>query len=249
MKSSGVTIQMKCLQQLFYMVLFAMQQVLTLDSVQRAKKVVSDSPGLTDFAIALVNSVLNLPGGQVKWSFKEFKLHKNCVINPAYQIEKVFGASWNEFWASTYQLSYSLPEWQAVKLTFLTPAVVYSNLSFDGCLRSRPTHIYQAVLQSKLYCRVFWYNFTKWDLEFSWKFTCNCVSLRSRATNCLQKIGMILAESVWLWIPLQATNWPTKMIKSNFSSTLLSPSPFNLIAKKQDKFDQNQLSNFFALTF
>ena len=66
MKSSGVTIQMKCLQQLFYMVLFAMQQVLTLDSVQRAKKVVSDSPGLTDFAIALVNSVLNLPGGQVK---------------------------------------------------------------------------------------------------------------------------------------------------------------------------------------
>ena len=26
----------------------------------------SDSPGLTDFAIALVNSVLNLPGGQVK---------------------------------------------------------------------------------------------------------------------------------------------------------------------------------------
>ena len=33
---------------------------------QGAKKVVSDSPGLVDFAIGLVNSVLNLPDGQAK---------------------------------------------------------------------------------------------------------------------------------------------------------------------------------------
>ena len=33
--------------------------------IQRAKKVVSDSPGLVDFAIGLVNSVFNLPDGQV----------------------------------------------------------------------------------------------------------------------------------------------------------------------------------------
>ena len=32
---------------------------------QRAKKVVSDSLGLVDFAIGLVNSVLNLSNGQV----------------------------------------------------------------------------------------------------------------------------------------------------------------------------------------
>ena len=32
---------------------------------QRAKKVVSDSPGLVDFAIGLVNSVFNLPDRQV----------------------------------------------------------------------------------------------------------------------------------------------------------------------------------------
>ena len=32
---------------------------------QRAKKVVSDSPGLVDFAIGLVNSVFNLPYGQM----------------------------------------------------------------------------------------------------------------------------------------------------------------------------------------
>ena len=42
-------------------------------TVQRAKKVVSNSPGLVDFATGLVNSVLNLPYGQVKFC-KEFKL-------------------------------------------------------------------------------------------------------------------------------------------------------------------------------
>ena len=41
------------------------------------KKVVSDSPRLVDFAIGLVNSVLNLPDWQVKL-FGEFKLQKNC---------------------------------------------------------------------------------------------------------------------------------------------------------------------------
>ena len=46
---------------------------------QCAKKVVSDSRGLLDFAIGLVNSVLNLPDGQVKF-FEEFKLQK-CEIN------------------------------------------------------------------------------------------------------------------------------------------------------------------------
>ena len=39
---------------------------------QRAKKVVSDSLGLVDFAIGLVKSVFNLPDGQVMF-FEEFK--------------------------------------------------------------------------------------------------------------------------------------------------------------------------------
>ena len=59
-------------------------------NMQRAKKVVSDCPGLVDFAIGLVNFVLNLPNGQVKF-FEEFKLQKNCEINSAHQ--NVFGAS------------------------------------------------------------------------------------------------------------------------------------------------------------
>ena len=40
----------------------------------------SDSPGLLDFAIGLVNSVINLPDGQVKF-FEEFKIQENCEIN------------------------------------------------------------------------------------------------------------------------------------------------------------------------
>ena len=58
--------------------------------MQCAKKVMSDCPGLVDFAIGLVNFVLNLPNGQVKF-FEEFKLQKNCEINSAHQ--NVFGAS------------------------------------------------------------------------------------------------------------------------------------------------------------
>ena len=42
---------------------------------QRAKKVVSDSPGLVDFAIGLVNSVLNFPDGQAK-IFRRSKITK-----------------------------------------------------------------------------------------------------------------------------------------------------------------------------
>ena len=39
---------------------------------QGAKKVVSDSPGLVDFAIRLVKSVFNLPYGQMMF-FEEFE--------------------------------------------------------------------------------------------------------------------------------------------------------------------------------
>ena len=62
----------------------------------RAKKVVSDSQGLVDFAIGLVNSVFNLPDGQVK----------SCGIQITEELwnqsahQNVFGASWNDFWAS-----------------------------------------------------------------------------------------------------------------------------------------------------
>ena len=41
--------------------------------IQHAKKVVSDSAGLVDFAIGLMNSVFNLPNGQLMMFLEEFK--------------------------------------------------------------------------------------------------------------------------------------------------------------------------------
>ena len=59
-------------------------------NIQHAKKVVSNNPRLLDFAIAQVNSALNLPNGQLTF-FEEFNLQKNCEISSAHH--KVFGAS------------------------------------------------------------------------------------------------------------------------------------------------------------
>ena len=50
----------------------------------------SNSPGLVDFAIGLVNSVFNLPDGQVMF-FEEFESQRDCETNSARQ--KAFGVS------------------------------------------------------------------------------------------------------------------------------------------------------------
>ena len=50
----------------------SMRKKLMKPWIQRAKKVVSDSPGLVDFAIRLVKSVFNLPDAQVVF-FEEFE--------------------------------------------------------------------------------------------------------------------------------------------------------------------------------
>ena len=76
----------------------------------------SDRTGLVDFAIGLVNSVHNLPDGQVKF-FEEFKLQKNREINLLIKmlwglVEMMFGLG---------NVCFSLPEWQAVKMTFFAP--------------------------------------------------------------------------------------------------------------------------------
>ena len=55
-----------------------------MDNTQRAKKVMSDSPGLVDFVIGQVIFVLNLPDGQVLF-FGEIPNYRSIVINPANQ--------------------------------------------------------------------------------------------------------------------------------------------------------------------
>ena len=78
----------------------------------------SNSLGLVDLAIRLMNSVLNFfncPTG--KGSFLGNSNYRRTVINPAHQ---------NFFWLVKKTLGlvdarFSLPKWQAVKLTFFAP--------------------------------------------------------------------------------------------------------------------------------
>ena len=87
----------------------------------------SDSPGLVDFAIGLVNSVIRLPDGQVKL-FEEFKLQKNCEIN---LLVKTF-VGLVEMMLELVNVSFSLPEWQAVKMIFRGGSRIFSR---RGCTR------------------------------------------------------------------------------------------------------------------
>jgi len=86
---------------------------------QHAKKVMSESSELVDFAIGLVNALLNLPDKQVKF-FTEFKLQKNNC-NHSYSSKNSFGL---------VLASYNLPKVQAVKLTFSAPCGVTISFSF-----------------------------------------------------------------------------------------------------------------------
>ena len=79
---------------------------------QLAKKVMPDSPGLVDFVIWLVIFVLNLLNRQV-FFFWKFKLQKDC--NQSCESKRVLGLV--EMTCGLVHASYSLPEWQAVKLT------------------------------------------------------------------------------------------------------------------------------------
>ena len=72
---------------------------------QRAKKVLSDSPGLVDFAIGLVNSVFNLPDGQVMF-YEEFEQKNKTFLGLV------------EMTSGLVNASFSLPEGQAVKMIF-----------------------------------------------------------------------------------------------------------------------------------
>ena len=74
---------------------------MSISELQRAKKVVSYNPGLVDFAVRLVNSVLNLPIREVRIFF-----YDRTVVNPAHLLffwlaEMIFGR---------VHASYSLPK-------------------------------------------------------------------------------------------------------------------------------------------
>ena len=80
-----------------------------------------------DFAIGLMNSVFNLPDGQVIY-FEEFEKQKNCEINSAR--EKAFGLV--EMTSGLVNVSFSLPEWQAVNMIFFATCSSFYFLESPG---------------------------------------------------------------------------------------------------------------------
>ena len=58
-------VDLSCLHAIIVTICLSHLSVFFFYIYQRAKKVLSGSPGLVDFAIGLANSVFNLPDGQV----------------------------------------------------------------------------------------------------------------------------------------------------------------------------------------
>ena len=83
---------------------------------QRAKNVMSSSLRLVDFAIGLVNSVFNLPDGQVMF-YEEFNNRR--TVKSILLVKTFLGLV--EMMSGLVNASFSLPEWQAVKMIFFAP--------------------------------------------------------------------------------------------------------------------------------
>ena len=87
-----------------------------------AKKVVSDSPGLVDFTIGLVNSVFNLPDKQVMFLRN---LNNRRTVKSILLVKKFLGLVEMTYGLVKLVLARSsLPKWQAVKMIFFAPCLV-----------------------------------------------------------------------------------------------------------------------------
>ena len=92
--------------------------VVTSPNVAACKKVLSDSLGLVDFALRLVNSVFNLPNGQACFLRN---LNNRRTVTSTLLVKKFFGLV--KMMSGLVNASFSLPEWQAVKVIFFAPCV------------------------------------------------------------------------------------------------------------------------------
>lgn len=92
-----------------------------------AKKGVYNRAGLVDFVIVLVNSLVNLPDGQVTF-FGEFKLKNICTKSCKWK--KFFGLV--KMTHGLLHATYSLLEWQAVNWLPLCPWLGLSSSFLDN---------------------------------------------------------------------------------------------------------------------
>ena len=76
----------------------------------------SDSPGLVDFAIGVVNSVFNLPDGQVLFLSNS---NKGRTVKSILLVKKLLGLI--QITSGRVNASFSLRKWQVVKMIFFAP--------------------------------------------------------------------------------------------------------------------------------
>ena len=99
------------------MIVYRKQNFIISDSLmartQRAKKVVSDSPGLVDFVIGLVNSVFDLPDEQVMFLSNS---NKGRTVKSILLVKKLLGLV--QMMSGLVNASFSLPKGQAIKMIF-----------------------------------------------------------------------------------------------------------------------------------
>ena len=86
------------------------------DHCEESLQCLSDRVMLVDFAIRLVNSVLNIPWWENEL-FWEIKLQKNCNQSCSSRIVLRLV----EMTLRLVHARYSLPQWQAINLTFFAP--------------------------------------------------------------------------------------------------------------------------------
>ena len=125
--------------------------------VCHAKKVVSDSPGLVDFAIGWAIFVLNLPNGQLLFFGGKFNFKKDC--NQSCQSKRVLGLV--EKTCGLVHASYSLPEWQAVKLTFFAPYCLNLGMGVTWI-----THTYPLVILNGYIRMTILFSLTTFKIDF-----------------------------------------------------------------------------------
>ena len=124
-----------------------------------------------------------------KWClFEEFNLQKNCGINSAHQ--NVFGASWNDVWL--VYASFSLPEWQAVKMTLLAsrflipPQPLFMDARHEIFIQLVPGFSKDIPFPPKI-SEVLSFRFQGRSKTFTWNFTlilCSSFYLLHFSTTC-----------------------------------------------------------------
>ena len=160
-------------------------------------------PGASGFCYRASEFCYNLPDGQVK-SFEESKLKRNCEINLLIKtflglVEMMFGL---------VNVSFSLPEWQAVNMTFFAPCIVLHNYNVASI-----NFLVTCFFQEMLYVFLFTFFFASTHFHLR---GCQHFSL----SYCRYKMFMLLLRRNWSPLFFISRSSPFSVIHVNVKINL-----------------------------